>query len=63
MENVILTFQEQKDSRKQIHEMKGIIEEVKMGYHLIRLKLKFGKKPKESCRIYYFNLVLSVEHL
>lgn len=30
MENVILTFQEQKDSRKQIHEMKGIIEEVKM---------------------------------
>nr|XP_034305748.1 basic-leucine zipper transcription factor A isoform X2 [Crassostrea gigas]XP_034305749.1 basic-leucine zipper transcription factor A isoform X3 [Crassostrea gigas] len=27
MENVILTFQEQKDSRKQIHEMKGIIEE------------------------------------
>lgn len=30
MENVILTFQEQNDSRKQIHEMKGIIEEVKM---------------------------------
>ncbi|XP_034305749.2 putative leucine-rich repeat-containing protein DDB_G0290503 [Magallana gigas] len=27
MENVIFTFQEQKDSRKQIHEMKGIIEE------------------------------------
>lgn len=35
MENVILTFQEQKDSRKQIHEMKGIIEEVKMVYHFI----------------------------
>lgn len=35
MENVILTFQEQKDSRKQIHEMKGIIEEVKMDYHFI----------------------------
>lgn len=35
MENVILTFQEQKDSRKQIHEMKGIIEEVKMVYNFI----------------------------
>lgn len=44
MENVILTFQEQKDSRKQIHEMKGIIEEVKMGYHLI--SWNWEKKPK-----------------
>lgn len=60
MENVILTFQEQKDSRKQIHEMKGIIEEVKMVYHFIS-KIK-KNNPIEACRIYYFNLVISVEN-
>lgn len=60
MENVILTFQEQKDSRKQIHEMKGIIEEVKM-FTILLVKIQ-KKKPIEACRIYYFNLVISVEH-
>lgn len=46
MENVILTFQEQKDSRKQIHEMKGIIEEVKM-FTILLVKIQ-KKKPFRS---------------